>query len=209
MSATVGLLDKREIPETAKTLTRSFDDSPLMVHFVPNHRRRPLILRSFFRAAIRDARPFEGVFVARDSDRVLGASVWLPPGRYPPSTLRQLRQLTGTFTLGPLAPGGVQASLRYLRAAEQAHPKAPHWYLAVLGVDPALQGTGLGGRLLEPVLARADAEGRPAYLETDREGNLSFYARFRFGLVDTLHPDGPEAPTLWTMWRDPEDPRPR
>jgi GNAT superfamily N-acetyltransferase len=187
-------------------LARSFDDSPLMVHCIPNDRRRPSILRSFFRAAIRDALPFENVFVARDADRVLGAAVWLPPGRYPPSNLRQLRQMTGTFKLGPLAPRAIQPSLRYLRATEKAHPKATHWYLAVLGVDPEFQGRGLGGRLLQPVLEGADTEGVPVYLETDKERNLAFYARFRFGLVDTLHPDGPAAPPEWTMWRDPKDP---
>jgi GNAT superfamily N-acetyltransferase len=206
MSVIIGLLDKREIPQTTRMLARSFDDSPLMVHCVPNDRRRPSILRSFFRASIRDARPFDSVFVARDLDRVLGASVWLPPGRHPPSTLRQLRQMTSTFKLGPMAPGAVRPSLRYLRAAEQAHPKTTHWYLAVLGVDPEFQGKGLGSRLLESVLARADAEERPAYLETDKEQNLAFYARFRFGLVDTFSPDGPDSPPLWTMWRNPEGP---
>lgn len=184
-------------------LARSFDDSPLMRHCIPGDRRRPSILRSFFRASIRDARPFGNVFVARDGDRVLGAAVWLPPGRYPPSTSRQLRQLSGTLTLGPMAPKAVRPSLRYLRASESVHPRTPHWYLAVLGVDPSFQGQGLGGRLLEPILECADAEGIPVYLETDRERNLAFYARYRFGLVDTLLPDGDAGPPEWTMWRDP------
>ena len=76
----------------------------------------------------------------------------------------------------------------------------------MLGVEPSAQGKGLGGRLLEPVLQQADSEGLPAYLETDKERNLAFYARFRFGLVDTLWPDGPDAPPEWTMWRDPKEP---
>ena len=137
---------------------------------------------------------------------MLGAAVWLPPGAYPPSTFRQFRQMTCTLKIGPLAPRSVQPSLRYLRATEQAHPKTEHWYLAVLGVDPGFQGKGLGGRLLEPVLARADREGLPAYLETDRERNLAFYARHRFGTVDTLCPDGDAGPPEWTMWRDPKHP---
>lgn len=205
MNASIEPLHRKQIRETTTMLARSFDDSPLMVHCIPNDRRRPSILRSFFRASIRDALAFHNVFAARDGDRVLGAAVWLPPGRYPPSTLRQLCQLTGAFRLGPMAPRSVQPSLRYLRAVEQVHPKATHWYLAVLGVDPEFQGKGLGGRLLEPVLALADAEGLPAYLETDRERNLAFYARYRFGLVDTLHPDGDAGPPEWTMWRAPRD----
>jgi GNAT superfamily N-acetyltransferase len=206
VTASIGLIEKRDIRDTGRVLARSFAESPLMVHCVPDDRRRPAILRSFFRAIVRDARPFDGVFVARDADRVRGAAVWLPPGRYPPSTARQLRQMTRAFALGPMGPRALQPSLRYLRAAERVHPKAMHWYLAVLGVDPDYQGRGLGRRLLEPILERADTEAQPAYLETDREQNLAFYARFRFGLVDTLHPDGPDAPAQWTMWRAPEDP---
>jgi GNAT superfamily N-acetyltransferase len=201
----ISLLSRREIRETIGMLARAFDDSPLMRHCIPSDRVRPSLLRSFFRASVRDALPFENVYAARESGRIVGAAVWLPPGAYPPSTLRQLRQLTGTMKLGPLAPRAVQPSLRYLRATEKAHPKGTHWYLAVLGVEPELQGKGLGGRLMEPVLERADTEGLPAYLETDKERNLAFYARFRFGLVDTLHPDGPEAPPEWTMWRDPKE----
>jgi len=203
MNATVDKLHKHEIRETTTMLARAFDDSPLMVHCIPSDRRRPSILRSFFGAAIRDALPFGTVYAARNGERILGAAVWLPPGGYPPSTMRQLRQMTGTLKLGPLAPRAIQPSLRYLRATEHAHPEETHWYLGVLGVDPELQGRGLGGKLLQPVLERADTEGLPVYLETDKERNLAFYARFRFELVETMYPDGPAAPAEWTMWRDP------
>lgn len=204
MNATLSQLRKREIRAATAMLARAFDDSPLMVHCIPSDRTRPSILRSFFRAAIRDALPFDNVFAVRDGDQVLGAAVWLPPGAYPPSTMRQLRQMSGTLKLGPLAPRAIQPSLRYLRATEKVHPKATHWYLGVLGVEPEFQGKGLGGQLLQPILQRADTEGMPVYLETDKERNLAFYARYRFGLVETMYPDGPDAPEEWTMWRDPE-----
>ena len=205
MNATVGTLQKRDLRETIAMLSRTFDDSPLMLHCIPGNRTRPSILRSFFRAAIRDALPFGHVYAARDAGRVLGAALWLPPGAYPPSTLRQLRQMTGALKIAPLAPRGVQPSLRYLRATERVHPTTTHWYLGVLGVEPEWQGRGLGGRLLQPVLEQCDAESLPAYLETDKERNLAFYARHGFGLVDTLRPDGDAGPPEWTMWRDPRD----
>jgi GNAT superfamily N-acetyltransferase len=202
---TIGLLDQRETKAASAVLARAFDDSPIFRHLIPRPGPRASILRSFFAAAIRDARPFGAVYATRDGEQITGVAVWLPPGRYPPTTGRQLRQLAGTFKLGPLAPRSLRPSLRYLRASEAVHPKDRHWYLAVLGVEPEYQGRGLGGRLLDHVLTDVDATGMPTYLETDKERNLSFYARFRFDLVDTLHPEGADAPPTWTMWRASRD----
>jgi ribosomal protein S18 acetylase RimI-like enzyme len=200
---TIGLLARHETRTAAAMLGRAFDDSPLFCHLIPRERPRASILRAFFVATIRDALPFGAVFASRDGERVTGVAVWLPPGRHPPGPARLLRQLASTLKLGPLAPRSLGPSLRYLRATEAVHPQESHWYLAALGVDPAHQGRGLGGRLLDQVLADVDAEAMPAYLETDKERNLAFYARYRFELVDTLHPDGEDAPPTWTMWRAP------
>ena len=66
------------------------------------------------------------------------------------------------------------------RALQAERPLLPHWYLALLGVDPDWQGQGLGGRLLEAFLALADRDGAPAYLECDREASLLVYTRRGF-----------------------------
>jgi len=204
--ATIDQLERREIKAASAALARAFDDSPLFMHLLPRACSRPSVLRSLFTASIRDALPFEAVFAARRGSEILGVAVWLPPGRYPPTAIRQLKQLAGVLKLGPLAPRSVAPSLRYLRAVERAHPKADHWYLSVLGVVPEAQGQGLGGALMATVHDDADELGAPTYLETDKERNLAFYARFRYERVETLHPDGPDAPPTWTMWRDPVPP---
>ena len=58
----------------------------------------------------------------------------------------------------------------------------PHWYLWALGVDPVYQGQGIGGSLLEPALAQAQDAGIPCYLETQTEGNTTFYRKQGFEL---------------------------
>ena len=88
---------------------------------------------------------------------------------------------------------------RFEGAIKQRWPKEPHWYLAILSVSPESQGKGHGGALLRPGLERADAEGLPAYLETQRERNLGFYERHGFELVEKLMIDG-ELP-VWLMYR--------
>jgi ribosomal protein S18 acetylase RimI-like enzyme len=66
---------------------------------------------------------------------------------------------------------------------EKIHKKympEPHWYLLIVGVDPELQGRGLGSALVAEGLARADEANAPCYLETSEERNLAFYERHGF-----------------------------
>ena len=48
--------------------------------------------------------------------------------------------------------------LRFFQIADAKHPREPHWYLALLGVDPDHQGRGFGSHLMQPVLTRCDRE---------------------------------------------------
>ncbi len=88
---------------------------------------------------------------------------------------------------------------------ERLHQRAmpgPHWYLMALGVAPASQGQGIGGHLIRPVLARADAAGLPCYLETETERNVAFYRKHGFEALTAEAPPGHEL-MLWTMARRP------
>jgi len=51
-------------------------------------------------------------------------------------------------------------------AMERAHPQEPHFYLYFLAVDPALQGMGLGSRILDATLKRIDEMGCPLTSKT-------------------------------------------
>ena len=82
------------------------------------------------------------------------------------------------------------------------HPEEPHWYLAFVGVDPALQRTGVGSRLLAPVQALADHDGLPCYLETPFPETHAFYRRLGFEVATLTQPFA-GAPGLWTMVRPP------
>ena len=84
---------------------------------------------------------------------------------------------------------------------EAAHPREePHYYLSLLGTDPAQRGRGLGLALLADNLARVDAEGAPAYLEASNPANVPLYERHRFEVIGHFDlPDG--GPRVHTMWR--------
>ena len=85
---------------------------------------------------------------------------------------------------------------------EARHPQdRPHWYLFILGTEPAAQGRGLGSALLAQVLARIDADGMPAYLESSNERNLALYGRHGFEITSEVTIPG--GPRIWPMWREP------
>jgi len=107
------------------------------------------------------------------------AAVWLPPpGRWQlsrPQRLRLLPPLVRFFGLRTVSVLGA------LDRMEARHPHDPsHWYLFILGTEPTAQGRGLGSALLAQVLARVDANGMPAYLESSTERNLALYGRHGF-----------------------------
>jgi len=81
------------------------------------------------------------------------------------------------------------------------HPHEPHWYLKVVSTLPEHQGRGLGAAALDPVLARCDAEGSKAYLESTNPRNRTLYRRK--GFVDAGELQIPDGPTMLQMWRDP------
>lgn len=66
------------------------------------------------------------------------------------------------------------------------HPKEPHWYLPFIGVDPARQGNGLGGALLQPILEQCDRDRLPAYLESTTPRNRPLYRRNGFEAVGEI-----------------------
>jgi len=180
-------------------LTRAFHDDPLPVFVSPSERRRPAVIRSFLAPIARDSLPFGRAYAAVDAGGVHGVAAWLPPGAYPPSVARQLRQLPGLVRIASLAPRRLRFLFASLGELVRVHPKEEHWYLALLAVDPSRQGQGVGSKLIAPALAQADADGLPCYLETTKVSNVAWYRGAGFDVVDELHIlDGPP---IWTMTR--------
>ena len=66
-----------------------------------------------------------------------------------------------------------------LEGMAKYHPEEC-WYLAVIGVDSACQGRGLGAQLMKHALRRVDEDGLPAYLESSNPRNMSLYKRHGF-----------------------------
>jgi GNAT superfamily N-acetyltransferase len=127
---------------------------------------------------------------------------WNPPDGRPHGLLNDLKLLPAMVRIAGL--GGVARAVGALDMMEKKHPKSPsHYYLLAIGVDPPLQGQGIGTQMATPILERCDREGVPAYLESSKEQNVPLYERWGFKVVEQLDlPKG--GPTAWRMWRDPQ-----
>lgn len=87
------------------------------------------------------------------------------------------------------------------RAMHEHHPTGcDHDYLGHLAVQPALQGRGLGSRLLAYHHRQLDAAGLPAYLEATGERNRHLYQRHGYAPLDP-YGVGEAGPLLHPMWR--------
>ena len=105
---------------------------------------------------------------------------------------------------GPFAEAAGERVDRALGAfieIAEVHPSEPHWYLGCLGTHPDWQRRGIASAVLAPVLGHCDADGLPAYLETQRESNVPFYRRHGFEVVGTKQLSN-GGPNMWLMWRD-------
>ena len=81
------------------------------------------------------------------------------------------------------------------------HPDEPHWYLPLIGVDPAHQRRGYGSALLEHALRACDADGTPAFLEASSLESIPLYQRHGFEVLGTIQVG--TSPPITPMLRRP------
>jgi ribosomal protein S18 acetylase RimI-like enzyme len=82
------------------------------------------------------------------------------------------------------------------------HPKEPHWYLPLIGIDPAHQGRGLGGALMRHATEICDRERVPAYLESSNLRNVPLYQRHGFEVMGKIQAGS--SPVITPMLRWPQ-----
>ena len=179
-----------DTPALTTALARAFHDDPVASYALPSEKRRPEQLRRFYVERMRTLLPDELVFC--DADRH-AAALWAAPDNWRTPLGELLRTRIVSWRTPLFLVGGMRV--------EHRHPTEPHYYLAILGVEPSAQGTGLGSKVLQPMLDRCDSEAVPAYLESSKRSNIAFYERHGFRVTGEV--GLPLGPPLWLMWRDP------
>jgi GNAT superfamily N-acetyltransferase len=191
---------RADVRRSSIVLGRAFYDDPVMMWIVPDDEARAKALPRGFAALSRYhflARSASEV-ASRDGD-IGAATLWDPPGQRKASRLEQLLMMPAMMWA---FRSRSQATQSVMQVMEENHPEEPHWYLMVIGSDPAVRGAGFGQALMHSRLDRCDDEHAPAYLEATKPDLVPYYSRFGFQVRGEIKvPDG--GPTMWPMWRAP------
>lgn len=128
-------------------------------------------------------------------DGYAGASLWLPPDVHPDEDAL-ITLLQGTVS------GQMQKDVfAVFEQMGRYHPREPHWYLPLIGVDPPQQGKGYGAALLQHALPQCDRANKLAYLESTNPKNIPLYERHGFEVLGTIQVGA--SPPIFPMLRKP------
>jgi len=156
--------------------------------------------KTYLAAFPRFARAFGGAaFVHGSAHRVdgfAGVALWLPPDVHPDEAA------IGELMVSTVKESARNDAGRLMEQMVSYHPKEPHWYLPLIGVDPARQGKGLGGALMRHATEICDREGRLAYLESSNPKNIPLYERHGFEILGRIQSG--ESPVITPMLRQPQ-----
>lgn len=201
------MLARGDLDAATQLLVRAFDRDPLFRCLFPAAAGRARVCRALFRRALTDALELGVVEGALLGGTLVGVIASLPPGTFPPSRARNARMLPALLTAAIHFPRSTRRILRVVAADARAHVGGRHWYLTWLGVAPDAQERGVGSRLLEGALERADRDQAEAFLVTSNPRNIAWYERYGFRTVATMV-SFPAAPPCWAMVRPRSAPAP-
>lgn len=185
-------------------LTRAFRDDPLYARLIPDEQERLQCLSWLWEATIHTSLIFGEVYT---TPSLQGVACWMAPGQSDMNLWQMVR--TGFALPRAVMRYRPETRKRFLDVVSMIDRVrhelmwSKYWYLWALGVEPAFQGQGIGGLLLQPILKRADDAGIPCYLETETERNIKFYQKHGFSVVHEEHLAWLDQ-KVWMLRREPK-----
>jgi ribosomal protein S18 acetylase RimI-like enzyme len=174
------------------TVVLAFSADPIARWFYPDPHQYLLHLPNFVRAFAGKAFEHNSAYYV---DGYLGAALWLPPEVHPDeNALTALLQRT-------IPEENQQEIFAFIEQMDSSHPSEPHWYLPMIGVDPAQQHQGYGSALLQHALLVCDRDQKLAYLESSSPKSIPLYEWHGFELAGTIQVGS--SPPLFPMLRKP------
>ena len=175
------VVQEKDLDRLAEVAADAYQDYPLhnwLTKGKYDAKASKLIMQISLKTMTKDA------VIYADSEEINGFAAWLPFG------------FTGSKTLPFLMNGGLRLILHsglgiigrlltyetYAMGLKKEFTDHFDWYLYNLSIKKEAQGKGLASKLMRPMLQFCDDEKMVAYLETNKEGNVSLYRHYGFEL---------------------------
>lgn len=189
---TIKAVSQSNMERVVGAVVLAFSGDPVTRWLYPGAHQYLLHLPCFVRAFAGRAFEHNSAYYV---DGFLGVALWLPPNIRPDEdALFSLLKRT-------IPEQNQQEVFAFVEEMDSYHPSDPHWYLPMIGIDPAKQGYGFGSALLKHTLEHCDSEGQLAYLESSSPKNIPFYQRHGFEQIGTIQVGS--SPPLFPMLRKP------
>jgi ribosomal protein S18 acetylase RimI-like enzyme len=195
-------LDPQQKKKASQVVAAAFFNYPMFTFYFPDPKRRTRYLAWYLENVLNCALHYGEVYT---NPEITGVIFTLPPG-HTNISVREYIQNGFLFTPILLGFSKFKQSMECENFVGETQQKLlknrPHYYLWGLAVDPAHQIEGIGSALLHPVLAKADAQRMPVYLETHDEKNIAYYKKRGFDLIHTTRIPKHDL-SIWCMVREP------
>ena len=184
-------LTKAGAERASEVLTRAFVNDALLRYVCPEDDKRQERTRYIIDCVVSYGLRYGQVWTTPGDVRAV--SICMPPGTDKMTLMRRIRtgMIWERFELGAAAAKRFNL---FNSVAGEAHHRlmpGPHWYLFVIGVEPDLQGHGIGALMVRHMLVRADREELPVFLQAPNPAVIPFYQRLGFHVAGEVElPDG-------------------
>lgn len=169
----ISLMEIGDIQESANVLSLAMLDNPLHIAvFQGNGEKERIEIEKMFHKLFRELPGI--VFLAQEGQKIIG--------------VMRMKSCVGQKFVDGSNEVQNENDIRWRksvwrRAWARHDPLDQHWHLGPIGVLPSHRGKGIGSQLMRRFCREVDACSAIAYLETDLDENVRFYAKFGFEVV--------------------------
>lgn len=189
----------------AEVFFASMQNDPMYCYMFKDISNHDKYLFAFWNALVHYSIVNGEVYSTKDLN---AGACWLLPGKcsftFTRLAFSKFKLPIAVFSFPPTARKRAMGIFDYLDKVQRSCISEPHYYLMALGVSPDMQGKGIGSKLIEPILRRADAMGYKCYLETETEINVKFYEKNGFH-VEQEFIVSKHGLKYWAMIRNPKN----
>jgi ribosomal protein S18 acetylase RimI-like enzyme len=162
-------------------LSKAFSDNMSVNYVVKQDKYRLRRIERLMQYSFQTCIDFGEVWISENEQ---GCALLLYPDKIKKTFKGVLRDLN--LAINVIGLNRVLFVLKRERNIKSRHPNEPFCHLWFIAINPSCQKKGYGSKLLQNIIVQSKNNGRPIYLETSVDSNLSWYQRYGFEIFNTI-----------------------